>query len=97
MEGNHQGVWLILPRSTAKAGIISSMGQSQILCVALASLDKFSVHLISYQSKFGRMGLALRFALPLAFTLGLIAYGVVPLVDSLTFKWSTRVWISARN
>lgn len=36
------------------------------------------------------MGLALRFALPLAVTLGLIAYGVVPLVDSLTFKWFTR-------
>lgn len=36
------------------------------------------------------MRLSLRFILPLAFVLGLMAYGVVPLVDSLTFKWFTR-------
>lgn len=36
------------------------------------------------------MKLSLRFILPLAFVLGLIAFGIVPLVDSLTFKWFTR-------
>ncbi|MHB8483479.1 MAG: alpha,alpha-trehalose-phosphate synthase (UDP-forming) [Nitrospiria bacterium] len=36
------------------------------------------------------MRLSLRFILPLAVVLGLIAYGVVPLVDSLTVKWFVR-------
>lgn len=36
------------------------------------------------------MRFSLRFIVPLAFTLGLMAYVVVPLVDSLTFKWFTR-------
>lgn len=36
------------------------------------------------------MRLSLRFILPLALVLGLIAYGIVPLVDSLTFKWFSR-------
>lgn len=36
------------------------------------------------------MRLSLRFILPLIVTLGLIAYGVVPLVDSFTFKWFLR-------
>ncbi|MBL7543358.1 MAG: trehalose-6-phosphate synthase [Bdellovibrionaceae bacterium] len=36
------------------------------------------------------MRLALRFVLPLVILLSLIAYGVVPLVDSLTFKWVVR-------
>lgn len=36
------------------------------------------------------MRLSLRFILPLALVLGLIAYGIVPLVDSLTFKWFNR-------
>ena len=33
------------------------------------------------------MKLSLRFVLPLALVLALIAYGVIPLVDSLTLKW----------
>ena len=36
------------------------------------------------------MNLSLRFVLPLAFVLALIAYGVIPLVDSLTLKWFVR-------
>ncbi len=36
------------------------------------------------------MRLSLRFVIPLTVTLGLIAYGVVPLVDALTLKWFTR-------
>ena len=36
------------------------------------------------------MNLSLRFVLPLGFVLGLIAYGVIPLVDSLTLKWFVR-------
>lgn len=36
------------------------------------------------------MRLALRFVLPLFVMFGLISYGVLPLVDSLTFKWFTR-------
>lgn len=36
------------------------------------------------------MRLSLRFILPLAATLGLIAYAIVPLVDQLTFRWFTR-------
>jgi len=36
------------------------------------------------------MRLSLRFILPLALILGLFAYGVVPLVDTLTFKWFIR-------
>lgn len=36
------------------------------------------------------MRLSLRFIVPLAIVLGLIAYGVVPLVDALTFKWFNR-------
>jgi trehalose 6-phosphate synthase len=36
------------------------------------------------------MRLSLRFILPLALVLGLIAYGIVPLVDTLTFKWFNR-------
>lgn len=36
------------------------------------------------------MKLALRFILPLGMILGLIAYGIVPLVDSLTLKWFIR-------
>jgi trehalose 6-phosphate synthase len=36
------------------------------------------------------MTLSLRFVLPLAFVLALIAYGVIPLVDSLTLKWFVR-------
>jgi trehalose-6-phosphate synthase len=34
--------------------------------------------------------LSLRFVLPLAIVLGVIAYGVIPLVDSLEFKWFVR-------
>ncbi|HZC67591.1 MAG TPA: trehalose-6-phosphate synthase, partial [Nitrospirales bacterium] len=36
------------------------------------------------------MRLSLRFILPLALVLALIAYAVVPLVDALTFKWFVR-------
>lgn len=36
------------------------------------------------------MKLALRFILPLAAVLAAIAYGIVPLVDTLTLKWFTR-------
>lgn len=36
------------------------------------------------------MRLALRFILPLSFMFGLVAYGVLPVVDSLAFKWFTR-------
>ena len=36
------------------------------------------------------MKLSLRFVLPLALVLALIAYGVIPLVDSLTLKWFVR-------
>jgi len=36
------------------------------------------------------MRLALRFILPLAFVMGLIAYTIAPLVDSLTLKWFVR-------
>ena len=36
------------------------------------------------------MRLSLRFILPLAAVLGLIAYGVVPLVDTFTLKWFVR-------
>ena len=36
------------------------------------------------------MRLSLRFILPLAFVLGIIAYGVIPLVDSLELKWFVR-------
>lgn len=36
------------------------------------------------------MRLSLRFILPLAVVLGLVAYGVVPLVDTLTLKWFVR-------
>ena len=36
------------------------------------------------------MNLSLRFVLPLALVLALIAYGVIPLVDSLTLKWFVR-------
>ena len=36
------------------------------------------------------MRLSLRFVLPLTIALGLIALGVVPLVDSFTFKWFVR-------
>lgn len=36
------------------------------------------------------MRLSLRFILPLTVVLGLMAYGVAPLVDTLTFKWFTR-------
>ncbi len=36
------------------------------------------------------MKLALRFILPLAVVLGLIAYGIVPLAGALTLKWSIR-------
>jgi trehalose 6-phosphate synthase len=36
------------------------------------------------------MHLSLRFVLPLALVLALIAYGVIPLVDSLTLKWFVR-------
>lgn len=36
------------------------------------------------------MKLILRFALPLFLTIGLIAYAVVPLVDSLTLRWFAR-------
>ena len=36
------------------------------------------------------MNLSLRFILPLALVLALIAYGVIPLVDSLTLKWFVR-------
>jgi trehalose 6-phosphate synthase len=36
------------------------------------------------------MRLSLRFILPLLLVLGAVAYGVVPLVDSLTLKWFTR-------
>ena len=36
------------------------------------------------------MRLSLRFIVPLALTLGLIAVAMVPLVDTLTFRWFTR-------
>jgi trehalose 6-phosphate synthase len=36
------------------------------------------------------MNLSLRFVLPLALVLAMIAYGVIPLVDSLTLKWFVR-------
>lgn len=36
------------------------------------------------------MRLSIRFVLPLLFALALAAYGVIPLVDSLTVKWFTR-------
>lgn len=36
------------------------------------------------------MRLSLRFIIPLAIVLGLIAFSIVPLVDSLTFKWFTK-------
>src|SRR5438093_12180169 len=36
------------------------------------------------------MRLSLRFILPLTVVLALIAYAVVPLVDTLTFKWFVR-------
>src|SRR6185503_12966869 len=36
------------------------------------------------------MRLSLRFILPLAIVLGLIAYAVVPLVDTLTLRWFVR-------
>lgn len=36
------------------------------------------------------MRLSIRFIFPLAIVLSLIAYGVVPLVDALTFKWFTH-------
>jgi trehalose-6-phosphate synthase len=36
------------------------------------------------------MRLSLRFILPVAFVIGLIAYGVMPLVDVFTFKWFVR-------
>ncbi len=36
------------------------------------------------------MRLSLRFIFPLAVVLGLVAYGVVPLVDTLTLKWFVR-------
>lgn len=36
------------------------------------------------------MRLSLRFILPLAFVISLIAYGVMPLVDALTLKWFVR-------
>jgi hypothetical protein len=36
------------------------------------------------------MGISLRFILPLLLVLGVVAYSVVPLVDSLTLKWFTR-------
>lgn len=36
------------------------------------------------------MRLSLRFILPLVIVLGLVAYAVAPLVNSLTFKWFTR-------
>jgi trehalose-6-phosphate synthase len=36
------------------------------------------------------MRLSLRFIIPLIIALGLMAYAVVPLVDSLTFKWFLR-------
>ena len=36
------------------------------------------------------MNLSLRFILPLALVLALIAYGVIPLIDSLTLKWFVR-------
>ncbi len=36
------------------------------------------------------MRLALRFIFPLAVALGLIAYGLLPLVDALTLKWFVR-------
>jgi trehalose 6-phosphate synthase len=36
------------------------------------------------------MRLSLRFVLPLALLLALIAYGVIPLVDALTLKWFIR-------
>ena len=36
------------------------------------------------------MRLSLRFVIPLALTIGAIAYGVVPLVDKLTLAWSVR-------
>ena len=36
------------------------------------------------------MRLSLRFILPLLLVLGMVAYTVVPLVDSLTLKWFTR-------
>jgi trehalose 6-phosphate synthase len=34
--------------------------------------------------------LSLRFVIPLAVALGLLAYGVVPLVDGLTLRWAVR-------
>src|SRR5207253_9260873 len=36
------------------------------------------------------MRLSLRFILPLALVLALIAYAIVPLVDALTLKWFVR-------
>ena len=36
------------------------------------------------------MRLSLRFMLPLALVLAVLAYAVIPLVDTLTLKWSVR-------
>jgi trehalose-6-phosphate synthase len=36
------------------------------------------------------MRLSIRFILPLMLTIGLVAYAVIPLVDSLTLKWFSR-------
>ena len=46
------------------------------------------------QAKFGSslksLSLSLRFVIPLAIALGLLAFAVVPLVDSLTLRWAVR-------
>ncbi|CAH2030914.1 alpha,alpha-trehalose-phosphate synthase (UDP-forming) [Trichlorobacter ammonificans] len=39
---------------------------------------------------FRSLHLSLRFVLPLAVALGLLAYGVVPLIDGLMLRWSVR-------
>ncbi len=39
---------------------------------------------------FRSLKLSLRFVIPLVVALGLLAYGVVPLVDNLTLRWSLR-------
>src|SRR5437899_2759600 len=42
---------------------------------------------MSAQNRLRSLGLSLRFIAPLAITLGLLAYALVPVVDQLTLRW----------
>ncbi|GAW65428.1 alpha,alpha-trehalose-phosphate synthase [Geoanaerobacter pelophilus] len=44
----------------------------------------------SFGAPFKSLNLSLRFVLPLAAALGLLAFAAVPLVDSLTLRWAVR-------